>query len=64
MLTTVGVLDPPLGNTRLQVVKLFCALVQCNDAKTNREFATLKTFSTLMVCMYICILTNKNLCVS
>ena len=53
MLTTVGVLDPPLGNTRLQVVKLFCALLQCNDSTANREIAALKTFSTLMVRMYV-----------
>ena len=57
MLTTVGCLDPPLGNTRLHVVKLFCALLQCNDARVNRQVAELKTFSTLMVYtmyMYIC----------
>lgn len=51
MLTTVGSLDPPLGNTRLQVVKLFCALLQCNDARVNRQVADLRTFSTLMVCI-------------
>jgi hypothetical protein len=48
MLTTAGCLDPPLGCTRLQVVKLFCALLQCNDARVNRQVAELKTFSTLM----------------
>ena len=49
MVTTVGCLDPPLGNTRLQVVKLFCALLQRNDAQVNRQVAELHTFSILMV---------------
>ena len=49
LVTTVGRLDPPLGSTRLQVVKLFCALLQCNDARVNKQVAELHTFSILMV---------------
>lgn len=32
MLTTIGVLEPPLGNTRLQVSKLFATLFAVDDA--------------------------------
>lgn len=32
MLTTVGLLDPPLGNTRLQVSKLFATLFAVDDS--------------------------------
>ncbi|XP_067946676.1 serine/threonine-protein phosphatase 6 regulatory subunit 3-like isoform X2 [Watersipora subatra] len=31
MLTTIGVLDPPLGNTRLQVCRLFATLFSVDD---------------------------------
>ena len=49
MPTSAGLLDPPLGNTRLQVVKLFCSLLQCCDHRVNRRVAELNTFSILMV---------------
>ena len=49
MVTTVGTLDPPLGNTRLQVVKLFSSLLHCNESRISAEIARLKTFSVLMV---------------
>jgi hypothetical protein len=48
MPTSAGLLDPPLGNTRLQVVKLFCSLLQCCDHRVNRRVAELNTFSILM----------------
>lgn len=49
MKTSVGVLDPPLGNTRLQVVRLFSALLMCNDATIAKEVIQLQLFSTLLV---------------
>jgi len=53
MVMTVGTLDPPLGNTRLQVVRLFSALLQCNETRISREIARLKTFCVLMVCVCV-----------
>jgi serine/threonine-protein phosphatase 6 regulatory subunit 3 len=47
--TTVGTLDPPLGNTRLQVAKLFVALVATNNADVNKELASLGTIEVLLV---------------
>jgi serine/threonine-protein phosphatase 6 regulatory subunit 3 len=47
--TTVGTLDPPLGNTRLQVAKLFAALVATNNADVNNELANLGTTEVLLV---------------
>ena len=49
MLTTVGQLDPPLGNTRLQIVRLFSALLQCPSELVAQEFIKLRSFNTLMV---------------
>lgn len=45
--TTVGLLDPPLGNMRLQVVKLFAALLIRNSPAIAREVVTLDVFNTL-----------------
>jgi serine/threonine-protein phosphatase 6 regulatory subunit 3 len=47
--TTVGTLDPPLGNTRLQVAKLFAALLATNSADVNKEIASLGTTEVLLV---------------
>jgi hypothetical protein len=47
--TTVGSLDPPLGNTRLHVAKLFAALVATNSADVNKELANLGTTEVLLV---------------
>lgn len=49
MKTTVGSLDPPLGNTRLQVAKLFAALVATNSFDVNKELASLGTTELLLV---------------
>lgn len=46
--TTVGSLDPPLGNTRLHVSKLFAALLATNSADVNRELASLGTTEVLL----------------
>ena len=49
MHTTAGPLDPPLGNTRLQVVRLFAAILQCGNVPISKEVIRLSTFSTLIV---------------
>lgn len=49
MYTTAGPLDPPLGNTRLQVVRLFAAILQCGNDSIFDEVIRLSTFSTLIV---------------
>lgn len=46
--TTVGALDPPLGNTRLQVAKLIAALLATNSADVNKELANLGTTEVLL----------------
>ena len=46
---SVSCLDPPLGNTRLQVAKLITALVGANMHQVNTELATLGTIQTLVV---------------
>lgn len=45
---SVSCLDPPLGNTRLQVAKLITALVGANMHQVNTELATLGTIQTLV----------------
>ena len=49
MPTTVGCLDPPLGNTRLQTVRLIAALVLTNTHTVNVELANLGTIKVLLV---------------
>ena len=49
MPTTVGVLDPPLGNMRLQVVKLASALLARNSPAIANEIVMLDMFNTLIV---------------
>lgn len=46
--TTVGSLDPPLGNTRLHVAKLFAALIATHSAEVNKELANLGTTEVLL----------------
>lgn len=48
VLTTVGTLDPPLGNIRLQVTKLFSALISTNDQELLKEIETTETLSLLL----------------
>ncbi|XP_022292319.2 serine/threonine-protein phosphatase 6 regulatory subunit 3-like isoform X3 [Crassostrea virginica] len=48
MPTTVGCLDPPLGNTRLQTVRLIAALVLTNTHTVNVELANLGTIKVLL----------------
>lgn len=47
--TTVGLLNPPLGNTRLQVVKLFAALLSSsNDELLLHDIIRMGTFPVLL----------------
>lgn len=46
--TTIGVLDPPLGNTRVEVAKLLSVLVANNNVEINRELAELDTINVLL----------------
>lgn len=49
MPTSVGALEPPLGNARLQVAKLITALVARNTGTINEELVHLKTLHALLV---------------
>ncbi|XP_069804488.1 serine/threonine-protein phosphatase 6 regulatory subunit 1 isoform X2 [Dendropsophus ebraccatus] len=46
--TTWGVLDPPLGNTRLHVVKLLTSVVNANNEALNQELIELDSVNTMM----------------
>ncbi|KAF4519046.1 hypothetical protein B566_EDAN001632 [Ephemera danica] len=46
--TTAGVLDPPLGNTRLQVARLLVALIATQDMETHARLAELGTLNVLL----------------
>ncbi|XP_050390728.1 serine/threonine-protein phosphatase 6 regulatory subunit 3 isoform X2 [Patella vulgata] len=48
MPTTAGHLDPPLGNTRLQIAKLITALISTNTHSVNTELANLNTVHVLL----------------
>ena len=51
MLTTIGTLDPPLGNARLQASKLIAAVLATNSDTINAELANLRTLRVLWVCI-------------
>ncbi|KAK9709780.1 Mitochondrial carrier protein [Popillia japonica] len=46
--TTLGILDPPLGNTRLQVTKLIAAIIFSNNVELLQELASLGTMEVLL----------------
>ncbi|XP_012222165.1 serine/threonine-protein phosphatase 6 regulatory subunit 3 isoform X2 [Linepithema humile] len=46
--TTVGLLECPLGNTRLHVAKLLSALLSTESLKIHESLANLGTFQTLL----------------
>lgn len=46
--TTLGTLDPPLGNTRLQVTKLFTGVISSNNDEIMNEMINCDTFSVLL----------------
>ncbi|WAR08518.1 PP6R3-like protein [Mya arenaria] len=48
MPTTVGTLDPPLGNTRLQTSRLIASLLLTNTHSINAELTRLGTISVLL----------------
>ncbi|CAH1799356.1 unnamed protein product [Owenia fusiformis] len=48
MPTTIGTLDPPLGNTRLQIARLVNSLIQTNTHAINTELANLGTLNVLL----------------
>lgn len=46
--TTIGILDPPVGNTRLQVTKLIASLILSNNADLVQELISLGTLQVLL----------------
>ncbi|XP_078000119.1 serine/threonine-protein phosphatase 6 regulatory subunit 3-like isoform X2 [Glandiceps talaboti] len=48
MPTSIGMLDPPLGNTRLQLTRLIAALLLTNTHAVNSELCRLGTLNTLL----------------
>ncbi|XP_038664134.1 serine/threonine-protein phosphatase 6 regulatory subunit 3 isoform X3 [Scyliorhinus canicula] len=48
MKTTWGVLDTPVGNTRLNVVRLVASLLQTNTCSINAELVKLNTIEVLL----------------
>jgi len=53
MPTTVGSMDPPLGNTRLQTSRLLASLLLTNTNPINAEIANLGTITILVVSAYM-----------
>lgn len=47
--TTAGVLDCPLGKTRLHVARLLMALLSTENIKIHEALVDLGTFQTLLV---------------
>lgn len=47
--TTWGVLDPPVGNTRLNVVRLVASLLQTNTHLINQELINLNMLGIILV---------------
>ena len=54
MLTTVGVLEPPLGNTRLQVSRLFATLFSVDDTDLHLCLIENDVVNKLLVSNYGC----------
>ncbi|XP_069056861.1 serine/threonine-protein phosphatase 6 regulatory subunit 1 isoform X2 [Pleurodeles waltl] len=46
--TTWGILDPPLGNTRLNVVKLVASSLNANNEALNQELMELDTMNVIL----------------
>ncbi|KAK3701541.1 hypothetical protein QZH41_020529 [Actinostola sp. cb2023] len=47
MYTTIGTLDPPLGNARLQIAKLVSSILSTNGDTINKELANIGTIKVL-----------------
>jgi len=58
MVTTVGTLNPPFGNTRLQIARLITLLLFTRIYKLNVELATLGTLGLLIVSFH-CICSSE-----
>ncbi|XP_075064596.1 serine/threonine-protein phosphatase 6 regulatory subunit 2 isoform X1 [Mixophyes fleayi] len=48
ILTTIGVLEEPLGNARLHTTRLIAALLQANTPSINQELCRLRTMDLLL----------------
>ncbi|CAG9763286.1 unnamed protein product [Ceutorhynchus assimilis] len=46
--TTIGLLDPPVGNTRLQIVRLLATLINSDYGQLYEQLMTLGTFTVLL----------------
>ena len=53
MPTTLGQLDPPLGNSRLQVAKLLATLLHTNTHSLNVVLENLGTMNVLLVSLLL-----------
>ena len=60
--STIGTLNPPLGNTRLQTIHLITAIIEANDSKINQELLKLNTLSVLLVCTKVLRIVNSLYC--
>lgn len=56
MKTTWGVLDPPVGNTRLNVIRLISSLLQTNTSSVNQELIELNSIGVILVRTLCCCL--------
>uniref|UniRef100_A0A8C7T3W3 Protein phosphatase 6 regulatory subunit 2 n=1 Tax=Oncorhynchus mykiss TaxID=8022 RepID=A0A8C7T3W3_ONCMY len=52
ILTTVGLLEEPLGNARLHVARLVAALLQTSAPSVCQELCKLTTMDQLLVCLH------------
>ncbi|XP_073508681.1 serine/threonine-protein phosphatase 6 regulatory subunit 2 isoform X2 [Phyllobates terribilis] len=48
ILTTIGILEEPLGNARLHTTRLIAALLQANTSSINQELCRLRTMDLLL----------------
>lgn len=55
MKTTWGVLDPPVGNTRLNVIRLISSLLQMNTSSVNQELIELNSIGVILVRTLCCL---------
>ncbi|XP_029440073.1 serine/threonine-protein phosphatase 6 regulatory subunit 1 isoform X2 [Rhinatrema bivittatum] len=67
--TTWGILDPPLGNTRLHVVKLLASTLHANHPALNQELIELDTLNAMLDLYFTYVFNNflhsqVELCVS
>lgn len=49
MKTTWGILDPPVGNTRLNVIRLISSLLQTNTSSINGDLMELNSIAVILV---------------